>query len=90
MALSWRDGCLKNANRFILKPNLKKIWIECYWILIGIVRHFYPLITGLISAVNFGRFGSLAAPRDSTIPMAAIGGKADIELPIGGHKKPGT
>ena len=37
-------------------------------------------IIGTYSGVGDGRLGSLAAPQDSTIPMSAIGGKADVQL----------
>ena len=41
---------------------------------------------GLYSSSNYGwlnvRFGSLAAPQDSTIPMAASGGKAVVQQTI--------
>ena len=30
--------------------------------------------------VTYGRFGSLAAPQNSTTPMAAFGGKADVQV----------
>ncbi len=71
---------------------VRRKWLQAVFITFGEARAWQPLpetCAGVVELVVLRvperrcfhvRFGSLAAPQDSTIPMAAFGGIADIRL----------
>ncbi len=71
---------------------VRRKWLQAVFITFGEARAWQPLpetCAGVVELVVLRvperrcfhvRFGSLAAPQDSTTPMAAFGGKADVKI----------